>query len=35
MTMFKEFMIQQLETIKQQQDLFYEFMIEQLEKIKK
>ena len=35
MTIFKEFMIQQLETIKQQQDLFYEFMIEQLEKIKK
>jgi len=35
MTMFKEFMIQQLEAIKQQQDLFYEFMIEQLEKIKK
>lgn len=33
--MFKEFMIQQLESIKQQQDLFYEFMIEQLEKIKK
>jgi hypothetical protein len=35
MTIFKEFMIQQLEVIKQQQDLFYEFMIEQLEKIKK
>lgn len=35
MTIFKEFMIQQLEAIKQQQDLFYEFMIEQLEKIKK
>ena len=33
--MFNEFMIQQLEAIKQQQDLFYEFMIEQLEKTRK
>jgi len=35
MTMFNEFMIQQLELIKKQQELLHEFMIEQLNSIKK